>query len=423
MTVLPGWSNNLKRLRSFGLHREAPSTAYVVLRSKLSSGDVLVDVGCGDSNDRFIAAQEGITAYGVDLFPPLERSAESFVRADIRRLPFADNSVSAIICQAVVALIPPDERQDFYAELARILKPDGWLSVLIQPLTDGWKIILSDEVQRIADSGFHSEHGGLYRKEINMSEALATIPKEEQSAVHLVARNPVEMQNAQADLGVWLKNKIVESKIEIKEMGTAISEARDNNWATAALTRQRNKALGRFQWYFKLLTAVESGFTIIPEFPIEVFAIRVTRTDLRAPGVSREGGWGWPTIRDERPDVADVGEGEYKNPVQLVRHNEYKEVKDGKEIISRYTHASKWQDEVAFPLRAARPAVMNATAQAMALKVFDQIGICLPVSNSGGTSARAPDPLIIGQVLGKREGWGQKCASFIIAWHVDLRTL
>lgn len=64
---------------------------------------------------------------------------------------------------------------------------------------------------------------------------------------------------------------------------------------------------------------------------------------------------------------------------------------------------------------------MNATAEAMALKVFDQIGICQPTRNAGIT--RKGDPLIIGQILGKREGWSQKCVSFIIAWHLNLKDL
>jgi hypothetical protein len=64
---------------------------------------------------------------------------------------------------------------------------------------------------------------------------------------------------------------------------------------------------------------------------------------------------------------------------------------------------------------------MNATAEAMALKVFDQIGIANPVRNVG--VQRKGDPLIIGQVLSKRVGWTQKCVSFIIAWYLNLDEL
>jgi hypothetical protein len=242
------------------------------------------------------------------------------------------------------------------------------------------------------------------------------------SSVHLVARNPVQMQNAQADLAVWLRSKTTQVKLEVDELNSAISEAQENGWSTSALTRQRNKVAGQATYYFKLLTAVESGYTIIPEFPIDVFAIRVTRSGVRARDTTSRSTYGYPDVDNERPDIAPVGEGEYKSPMQMVRHGEYTEKdKEGKDITVRFTQASDFQD-VMFPLRAARVEVMNATAEAMAYKVFDQIGICLPTSNAAGIT-RKGDPLIIGQILGQRSGWSQKCASFIIAWHLNLNEL
>ena len=61
--------------------------------------------------------------------------------------------------------------------------------------------------------------------------------------------------------------------------------------------------------------------------------------------------------------------------------------------------------------------MMNATQEAMALRVFDQVGI------SPQGSVRAADPLIIGQILGHKEGYKRKTISFLIAWHLDLRSL
>lgn len=253
-----------------------------------------------------------------------------------------------------------------------------------------------------------------------MSEAL--VPADPVvSSVHLVARNPVEMQNAQADLTVWLKHKITDIEIEIRELKAALAEAEANKWATKPLARQVNKAIGQQAYYFKILKAVEAGYTIIPEFPIDVFAIRVTRSGVRAADATSTNTWGYPTIENERPDTAPAGEGEYKNPVQMVRQGEYPSKQGDKEVTVRFTQAARFQDEVIFPLRAARPVVMSATAEAMALKVFDQIGICQPTRNAGVT--RSGDPLIIGQILGKRQGWTQKCASFIIAWHLNLDEL
>lgn len=62
---------------------------------------------------------------------------------------------------------------------------------------------------------------------------------------------------------------------------------------------------------------------------------------------------------------------------------------------------------------------MSATQEAMASKIFDQIGI------SPQGKVRQADPLIIGQILGERSGYSgeRKTASFLIAWHLDLRAL
>lgn len=247
------------------------------------------------------------------------------------------------------------------------------------------------------------------------------------SEVHLIARNPAEMQAAQADLTAWLKHKLTIVEAEVRDMNAAINEARNNNWKTDALTRARNRAVSLETYYFKMLMAVEAGYTMIPEFPIDIFAIRVTRANVRAANGEATGSWSWPRINNERPDRAPAGAGEYKNPSQMVRHYEWKtKDSEGKEVVHRTTSAAAWQDEVVFPMIAARPAVMSATAEAMALKVFDQVGVCLPVQQTRDGRALATwgkgDPLILGQILHERAS-GLKVVSFIIAWHLNLNDL
>lgn len=164
ITVPPGWASNLRRLRNIGVRRSDASAAYAALKGKLSRGSVLLDIGCGDSKDRVIARQRGLIAYGVDLLPPLERSIDGFVRADVRRLPFASSAVDAVICQAMISLIPPDDRYGTYVEVARVLKDNGWFSIVFYSLVDGWRVNLEYEKQRIAATGLHYVRSGLYQK-------------------------------------------------------------------------------------------------------------------------------------------------------------------------------------------------------------------------------------------------------------------
>lgn len=240
--------------------------------------------------------------------------------------------------------------------------------------------------------------------------------------VHLVARNPEEMQAARSDMLAWLKSKLTTVEVEVREMNAALNEARTNGWKTDALQRARNRAIQLETFYFKMLMAVEAGYTLIPDFPIDVFAIRVQRENLTAPPREQKGDWGWPNIPNEQSDRPPAGAGEYKNPEQLVRHHEAKRKEDNKDVTYRSTWASKWQEEIVFPMTAARPLVMNETAKAMALKVFDQVGICRPVEQGRIVSYGKGDPLIIGQILHQRAS-GIKVVSFIIAWYLNLNEL
>jgi hypothetical protein len=77
-------------------------------------------------------------------------------------------------------------------------------------------------------------------------------------------------------------------------------------------------------------------------------------------------------------------------------------------------------NEAEFPVMAAHPVVMEATARARDMNVFDQIGICPPTRRRG-----KGDPLIIGQIIETMPKWGEppKVISFLIAWYLDLRTI
>lgn len=237
------------------------------------------------------------------------------------------------------------------------------------------------------------------------------------ASAHLVARDPEEMREAQAGLRAFLEHKTMTAKQEVEDLNRALAEARNNKWATGALERPRNKAVGFETFYCKLLAIVEAGYAIIPDFPIDIFAIRVKRQKVTHQYAQTTGRYSNPVnhINDQESDRPLLGEGRYESPVAKLRARTEKEP-DGKggEQIKKIAFTDDW-DEIIFPLRAARPEVMNATSVAMALKAFDQIGIC--------PAERKADPLIIGQVLAPKVGYTQKRVSFLIAWHLDLRQL
>ena len=110
------------------LPRLAP---FVVGRDRL-----VLDLGCGDGRHLELLAELGYAAVGLDLSAELLRGARSrngdgapstLVRGDMRRLPFAEASFSAVLSlfTAFGYFGPPAANQDPVREVARVLTPGG----------------------------------------------------------------------------------------------------------------------------------------------------------------------------------------------------------------------------------------------------------------------------------------------------------
>jgi len=238
--------------------------------------------------------------------------------------------------------------------------------------------------------------------------------------VHLIATNPTQMEAAQRDLAKFLRAKVAEVKNEIADVTHAHAVAVENKWSSSVLKRQIERAQDNLLFYEKTLAAVDAGYCIIPNFPIDVFAIRTDRNQPRR--VTAESEWGARHanrgIPDEKGRGLPAGEGRYVSQNQIVDHDTQvtKDDKTGKEKTKHLAWPVAFA-KIVFPINAARPEVMDATSQALVLKVFDEIGICPQTAQA--------DPLIIGRIVTKARKWGQpeKSISFLIAWHLDLRTL
>lgn len=256
---------------------------------------------------------------------------------------------------------------------------------------------------------------------------------------HLVALNPAEMEARRGDMKAYLEARLTAIEREIVEANAALNEARKNGWATAALVTARNRAVDDETFFNKILIAVEAGHTIIPEFPIEVFAVRRHEDDKSRRATLH----GAVNVRDTflgepaRSDCPPAGAGDYRNPQPWTSESTFENKSPGAQERNEprwYTsgyRASTASGPIMFPHMTARAPIMRATAKAMKEKVFDQIGVCHPVIADTATAARrvernarrAGDPLVIGQILHKAQGAKQKCASFIIAWYLNLDDL
>lgn len=248
-----------------------------------------------------------------------------------------------------------------------------------------------------------------------MSEETAIVPVIEQPATYFVATNREEMAKAQMGLTAWVSAKIEAIKVEIQDVSKSLDIAKKSKWATLPLQRQKNLWYGRRVYYEKVLEALQAGFVIVPEFPIDMFAIRVGRTKPLPQENTRD--WNRERVPEHPSDRLPAGEGEYKASVQT-RYFDERKSKDstGKEVTRYHFYNDMEFSDVAFPLIACKPDVMNAAQQAMAMKIFDSVGVC-------PQNRRTGDPLVIGVIEGPKVGYTQKKCHFLISWHIEVTDL
>lgn len=234
--------------------------------------------------------------------------------------------------------------------------------------------------------------------------------------VHLIARTRNEMQLAQASLGRWFAGKLDILAKERADIEENIAIARRNGWQVASMNRQLSRVVGRILFYEKCKVAVDAGYCIVPNFPVDVFAIRTEYDKAR---VDYSGTWK-PADRDQTSEAPPLGVGEYRDSTPKVgSYTEQQPLRsDPSKLESiRYWFADKLQD-IEFPVSIARPEIMNAAAESMALKCFDELGV-LP-----NRRATKGDPILVGIVkdpFATREH--QKQMMFLIAWYIDVNTL
>lgn len=237
----------------------------------------------------------------------------------------------------------------------------------------------------------------------------AQIIAKEDGNVALTAFEPADMPKCQEALIAWCQDKVKTLRSDARELRQAYNQAKEKKWKTSVLKRHADLAAARVQFYEKILAALEAGYVIVPNFPVQAFAIRTKETIDAENEHVRIASYRMDFKRE--PDQSAVGEGEYQNPFPFVVHwqaDAQSPAYKGQKEIRQYPHS--W-DKLDFPISMAKLEIMEATDRAMALKVFDQLGI-LPAN-------RKEDPIIVGQIFGPKG----KMVTFMIAWHLDTRTL
>ncbi|MDG4831234.1 class I SAM-dependent methyltransferase [Solwaraspora sp. WMMD1047] len=99
----------------------------------LAVGVEVADVGCGTGRLLPYLAGRGLSPRGVDLSPGMIEVARrdnpgfGYEVADLRELPFEDASLAGVVCWFSLIYLAPDDRDRAFAELARVVRPGGYL--------------------------------------------------------------------------------------------------------------------------------------------------------------------------------------------------------------------------------------------------------------------------------------------------------
>lgn len=238
-----------------------------------------------------------------------------------------------------------------------------------------------------------------------MSEAII---KHAGKNIEVTASLPHEMQQCQTALMKWCQQKIASIRDEINTANSEMEIAIKHKWRASGWKKQIALAEKRIVFFGKIMAALKAGYSIIPNFPITIFAIRTKAKEAK-------GFYEWATWNnsfEQKAQTLPEGEGEFKNPFPVVLLDTSEEVKDGKTIEKKHYYPEGWKD-IEFPVSMAKPHIMESTAEAMKAGFFDQLGICPP--------ERKRDPMIIAQIIDPTPvGYGErKVISFLVAWHFN----
>jgi SAM-dependent methyltransferase len=96
-------------------------------------GISVADIGCGTGRLEPYLAARGLSPRGLDLSPQMIRVARrdnpgfAFDVADLRDLPIETGSLAGVVCWYSLMYLAPSDRPAAFAELARVVKPGGYL--------------------------------------------------------------------------------------------------------------------------------------------------------------------------------------------------------------------------------------------------------------------------------------------------------
>lgn len=137
-------------LKRWVSRRKRPPALLLDLLARLPRQSAILDLGCGGGQAARVLHAKGLRVVGMDLTTAFLRAAQStapsvpLVRADMRDLPFEDDSFDAVWAAACLMHAPKPDAASVFKNLHEIVRPGGLLAATVtygtqsRIRTDGW---------------------------------------------------------------------------------------------------------------------------------------------------------------------------------------------------------------------------------------------------------------------------------------------
>lgn len=231
----------------------------------------------------------------------------------------------------------------------------------------------------------------------------------------LVALTPAG-EAAQQHLVAWCDHRLATLRAEKKDAEENYAIAKKAKWRSQPWLARARKAKRQITYYEKVRSALTQGFVLVPNFPGELFALRVGES--ASPPGGETTNWRGPNP----PAGQGLPEGKGRNVAPPAVLEERRDQPDGRGTDVIRFFADEYDEELAFPMVAVKPVILNAAQHALALKLFDQ----LVVGDGGGQDRRQRgDPMLLGRIYDptrKHYGPGH-FVTFFLGWWMDPRAI
>jgi len=219
----------------------------------------------------------------------------------------------------------------------------------------------------------------------------------------VVAYSPSELAVAQSTVRSWCAENIRRLLSQKREADQNVSQALSGHFNSKPFKANVRRCERRIDYYKKIGKAIKLGYMIVPNFDLDLFAVRTKAKRPQSKGSSCR----WSSFQQDGQKLP-VGEGRYVDNDPFIVTDELADNKC-------WRYPVEFDEEITFPANIIKPQIIKETQKAMGYKLFDQVGTAI------GRRLGCGDPIVCGVVIDPtRIG---KAVTFFIAWWLDSKDI